>query len=58
MGVFPSPFDCYLVLRGMKTLELRVLQSTKSAYHIAHFLKHHKYVLKVNYPGLPDHKQH
>ena len=38
LGANPSPFDCYLALRGIKTLESRIIQSTCSAYHIAHFL--------------------
>lgn len=39
LGANPSPFDCYLVLRGIKTLEARVIQSTKNAYHLAHFMQ-------------------
>ena len=44
LGVNPSPFDCFLALRGLKTLELRVHQATRSAYHIAHFLEKHEFV--------------
>lgn len=58
LGACPSPFDCFLALRGLKTLELRVYQSTRSAYHIAHFLNTHKFVDSVIYPGLKDNKQH
>jgi cystathionine gamma-synthase len=38
LGANTSPFDSFLVLRGIKTLEQRVIQSTCSAYHIAHFM--------------------
>jgi cystathionine gamma-synthase len=38
MGANPSPFDCYLMLRGLKTLEQRVIKSTSNAYHLAHFM--------------------
>ncbi len=41
LGGCPSPFDCYLTLRGHKTMALRVLQSTKTAFHLAHFLEKH-----------------
>lgn len=44
LGANPSPFDCYLALRGIKTLEGRILQSTASAYHIAHFMEKHEAV--------------
>jgi cystathionine gamma-lyase len=39
IGANPSPFDCYLMLRGVKTLEQRVIESTKNAYHIAHYME-------------------
>jgi cystathionine gamma-lyase len=58
LGANPSPFDCYLALRGIKTLELRVIESTKNAYHIAHFLKKHESVESTIYPGLKDNKYH
>jgi cystathionine gamma-lyase len=38
MGANPSPFDCYLVLRSLKTLEQRVYKTTHNAYHLAHFM--------------------
>lgn len=38
LGANPSPFDCYLMLRGIKTLEQRVITSTSNAYHLAHFM--------------------
>ena len=58
LGANPSPFDCYLVLRGLKTLEIRVIASTKSAYHIAHHLENHPHVDSVIYPGLKTNKYH
>jgi cystathionine gamma-lyase len=58
LGACPSAFDCYLALRGIKTLELRVLQTTKSAYHIAHFLENNPNVESVIYPGLKTNKYH
>ncbi|KAK9885884.1 hypothetical protein WA026_013759 [Henosepilachna vigintioctopunctata] len=58
MGIIPSPFDCYQVLRSLKTLALRMNQHSQSALKIAeHFDKHPK-VLKVLHPGLPSHPQH
>lgn len=58
LGANPSAFDCYLALRGIKTLELRVLQGTKSAFHIAHYLENHPSVDSVIYPGLKTNKFH
>ena len=58
LGVNPGAFDCYLALRGIKTLELRVIQATKSAYHLAHFLEKHPNVDSVIYPGLKSNKYH
>jgi cystathionine beta-lyase/cystathionine gamma-synthase len=58
IGVNPGPFDCYLALRGVKTLELRVIQGTKSAYHLAHYLEKHELVDSVIYPGLKSNKYH
>ncbi len=58
IGTNPSPFDCYLALRGLKTLELRIIQGTKSAFHIAHFLEKHECVENVIYPGLKTNKYH
>ena len=53
LGGVPSPFDCWLVLRGIKTLELRVCRQSDSALHIAHWLDDHPGVRAVRYPGLP-----
>lgn len=53
LGGVPSPFDCWLLLRGIKTLELRVLRQSESALRIAHWLDNHPAVRAVRYPGLP-----
>jgi cystathionine beta-lyase/cystathionine gamma-synthase len=55
IGAVPSPFDCYLVLRGLKTLPLRMRQHVASAQSIAAKLSQHRLVKRVNYPGLPTH---
>ncbi|HEY3595614.1 MAG TPA: cystathionine gamma-synthase [Polyangiaceae bacterium] len=55
VGAVPSPFDCYLVLRGLKTLPLRMRQHVASAQSIAAKLSQHRLVKRVNYPGLPTH---
>jgi len=54
-GVIPSPFDCWLTLRGLQTLSLRVKQQASSAQAIATFLQQHPAVDRVLYPGLTDH---
>lgn len=54
-GAILSPFDSYLVLRGTKTLGLRMQQHEKNAIKISHFLEHHPKISKVIYPGLPSH---
>jgi cystathionine beta-lyase/cystathionine gamma-synthase len=58
LGGVPSPFDCYMVLRGIKTLGLRVRQSSASAQIIAERLAEHPGVRKVHYPGLSSHPGH
>lgn len=58
IGGIISPFDCYLILRGLKTLPLRVERSVKSAQKIAEFLENHSKVDQVFYPGLKSHPQH
>jgi cystathionine gamma-lyase len=55
MGGVPSPFDCYLVLRGLKTLPIRMRRHVESASAIADRLKQHPRVRRVLYPGLPEH---
>ena len=57
MGAIPSPFDSFLILRGIKTLSLRMKKHNENGLKIARFLKQHKKVLKVTYPGLPNHPQ-
>ena len=57
-GAVPSPFDCWLTLRGLKTLELRVLRHAENAARIADALSAHALVRRVYYPGLPDHPGH
>ncbi|MEZ4301670.1 MAG: cystathionine gamma-synthase [Polyangiaceae bacterium] len=58
VGAVPSPFDCYMVLRGIKTLGLRVRQASASALTIAERLSEHAKVRKVYYPGLASHPGH
>jgi cystathionine beta-lyase/cystathionine gamma-synthase len=55
VGAVPSPFDCYLVLRGLKTLGVRMRQHVQSARIIAEWLASHPQVEKVLYPGLKAH---
>ena len=57
-GATPGPFDCFLVLRGMKTLALRMRQHEKNAARIAEYLDGHPNVQRVYYPGLPAHPGH
>lgn len=58
IGTVPGPFDCWLALRGVKTLALRMERHNQNALKIAGWLKEQKKVQKVYYPGLPDHPQH
>jgi cystathionine gamma-lyase len=58
VGAVPSPFDCWLLLRGLKTLELRVHRQSDSTLKVAEWLAQHQAVQRVHYPGLPDHPQH
>jgi cystathionine beta-lyase/cystathionine gamma-synthase len=57
-GAIMSPFECWLVLRGVKTLPVRMEQHDRNGRIVADFLAGHKRVKKVFYPGLPDHPQH
>ena len=57
MGAIPSAFDCFLILRGIKTLSLRMKKHNENGLKIARFLKQHKKVNKITYPGLPNHPQ-
>lgn len=58
LGSNPSPFDCWLITRGVKTLAVRMQQHQKNALAIAKFFLHHPKVKKVYYPGLPSHPNH
>ncbi len=58
VGAVPSPFDCYLVLRGLKTLAVRMKRHVESARVIAGWLAAHPKVARVRYPGLPSHEGH
>ncbi len=58
MGAVPSPFDCYLVLRGVKTLAIRMDRHCENARAIVQCLQAHDAVDRVLYPGLPDHPRH
>jgi cystathionine beta-lyase len=55
VGGVPSPFDCYMVLRGLKTLAVRMRQHVASASSLAEWLVGHEQVARVYYPGLPSH---
>jgi len=57
-GAVPSPFDCWLTLRGLDTLPYRVRAQADNAMQVARFLKAHQAVEAVHYPGLPDHPGH
>lgn len=57
-GAVPGPLDCWLTLRGTKTLPVRMAQHDRSGRRIAQWLVEHPGVERVYYPGLPDHPQH
>ncbi len=57
-GAVPGPFDCWLSIRGIQTLELRLERQCKNAALITDFLTSSKYIDKVYYPGLSSHKNH
>lgn len=57
-GAILSPFECWLVLRGVKTLAVRMEQHDRNGRAVADFLTKHEKVKKVFYPGLPDHPQY
>jgi cystathionine beta-lyase/cystathionine gamma-synthase len=58
LGAIPGPLDCWLVLRGVKTLAVRMRQHCQNAHAIAGFLERHPRVQQVLYPGLPRHPGH
>lgn len=58
IGAVPSPFDCFLCNRGLKTLHVRMREHQRNALAAAQFLETHSQVERVLYPGLPSHPQH
>ncbi len=58
LGLNPSPFDCWLLSKGIKTLALRMERHAENAIKVARFLEEHKLVKSVFYPGLASHPQH
>lgn len=57
-GPVPSPFDCWLSLRGVKTMKVRVAEHCRNAQAVAEFLETQPGVTRVHYPGLPSHPDH
>lgn len=57
-GIIPSPFDCYQVNRGLKTLPLRMERHFKNSVAVAEFLETHPSVERVLHPALPSHPEH
>ncbi|MEZ4572123.1 MAG: PLP-dependent aspartate aminotransferase family protein [Thermomicrobiales bacterium] len=58
LGAVPSPFDCWLLMRGIRTLGVRMRQHMENAQAISEWLQTHPRVTRVLYPGLPDHPGH
>ena len=58
LGAVPGPFDCWLVLRGLKTLAIRMRAHCENARRVAAFLDAHSSIERVLYPGLPSHPGH
>jgi cystathionine gamma-synthase len=58
LGGVPGPFDCWLVLRGIKTLAIRMERHSENARRVAEYLESHQSVEQVLYPGLPSHPGH
>jgi len=58
VGGVPSPMDSFLVMRGLKTLHVRMERHQENAFRLVRFLEGHPQVEKVTYPGLPSHPQH
>lgn len=58
VGSVLGPFEAWIALRGLKTLPLRMRQQCENAQRAAEWLRGHRRVAKVNYPGLPEHPQH
>lgn len=58
IGAVPSPFDCWLTILGIKTLDLRMKKHDSNAQTVAEYLEANPKVLSVTYPGLPSHPAH
>jgi len=58
LGGVSGPHDAYLLLRGLKTLDLRVRRQNENGQRVAEFLEQHPAVRRVHYPGLPSHPDH
>jgi len=58
IGAVPSPFDCWLILGGLKTLSLRMARHSENGLAVARYLEGHPKVEKVTYPGLESHPRH
>lgn len=58
VGAVPGPWDCFLVMRGLKTLHVRMERHAENAIKVAKFLEKHPRIEKVIYPGLESHPQH
>ncbi|KAL0489460.1 cystathionine gamma-lyase [Acrasis kona] len=58
MGITPSPFDCFLALRGIKTLHVRMQRHEQNATALARWMEGHEKISKIAYPGLESHPQH
>ena len=58
LGTCAAPFDCYLVLRGLRTLGVRMEAHNRNALEIADWLQGHPAIARVHHPGLPSHPQH
>src|SRR5881398_3064684 len=57
-GAVPSPFDCWLILRGMRTLPWRMRAHSENAMKVASFLAQHRQIERIHYPGLDSHTGH
>lgn len=57
-GAVPGPQDCFLALRGIKTLHIRMQRAEENAEKVAHYLKANPKVAHVNWPGFPEHRNH
>lgn len=58
LGVCSGPQDCFLVMRGIKTLAIRMAAHNSNSLGLAHWLQAHPAISRVHHPGLPDHPQH